>query len=197
MFVHIANHFFSQGSITQHHLLERRGSNVSWPVLETSTDGIDTLPLSTSISWLHISLVQRYLQHGVQVCFDVIRSSRCRCNTDIRILILLVLRAAATCLHLCRLGTVDVCVCMRQWLDDVTNLGQDSSLSKRIQSFFIQQLTAFVRPSRNTIRCPLLMYSGCLMNLNLTLALSPVRKQSLSIVMIDAVCLIEPQCTIA
>lgn len=47
--------------------------------------------------------------------------------------------------------------------------------------------TAFVRPSRKTMRCPVLMYSGCLINRNFTFALSPVRRQSLFMVMIDAV----------
>lgn len=38
--------------------------------------------------------------------------------------------------------------------------------------------TALVRPSLNTILCPGFMYSGCLINLNRTSALSPVLKQS-------------------
>jgi hypothetical protein len=38
--------------------------------------------------------------------------------------------------------------------------------------------TALVRPSRKTILCPGFMYSGCLINLKCTNALSPVLRQS-------------------
>ena len=47
---------------------------------------------------------------------------------------------------------------------------------------------AFVLPSLNTIFMSVFRYSGFLMNLNLTCALSPVRKCSLVIDMIVAVC---------
>lgn len=57
--------------------------------------------------------------------------------------------------------------------------------------------TAFVRPSRNTIRWPGFMYSGWLINRNLTIALSPVRRQSFDIVRMDAVWRMDPQWTIA
>ena len=55
--------------------------------------------------------------------------------------------------------------------------------------------TALVRPSRNTMRCPGFMYSGCFINRKCTRALSPVLRQSCDIVRIEAVCLILPQWT--
>lgn len=55
--------------------------------------------------------------------------------------------------------------------------------------------TALVRPSLNTILCPGFMYSGCLINLKCTKALSPVLKQSWDMDNIEAVCLMLPQCT--
>lgn len=55
--------------------------------------------------------------------------------------------------------------------------------------------TALVRPSLNTILCPGFIYSGCLINLKCTRALSPVLKQSWDMDNIEAVCLMLPQCT--
>lgn len=55
--------------------------------------------------------------------------------------------------------------------------------------------TALVRPSLKTILCPGFIYSGCLINLKCTKALSPVLRQSWDIDNIEAVCLILPQCT--
>lgn len=55
--------------------------------------------------------------------------------------------------------------------------------------------TALVRPSLNTILCPGFIYSGCFINLKRTKALSPVLKQSCDIEIMDAVCLMLPQCT--
>ena len=55
--------------------------------------------------------------------------------------------------------------------------------------------TAFVRPSRNTMRMSVRMYSGFLMNRKRQSALSPVRKCSCDIVNMDAVCLTLPTCT--
>lgn len=55
--------------------------------------------------------------------------------------------------------------------------------------------TALVRPSRNTSRWSMCRYSGVLMKRKCTVALSPVRRQSLSILRMVAVCLMLPQCT--
>lgn len=55
--------------------------------------------------------------------------------------------------------------------------------------------TALVRPSRNTSRWSMCRYSGVLMKRKCTVALSPVRRQSLSMLRMVAVCLMLPQCT--
>lgn len=55
--------------------------------------------------------------------------------------------------------------------------------------------TALVRPSRNTSRWSMCRYSGVLMKRKWTVALSPVRRQSLSMLRMVAVCLMLPQCT--
>ena len=54
---------------------------------------------------------------------------------------------------------------------------------------------ALVLPSLNTILVPMRRNSGFLMNWNRQIALSPVRRLSLSIEMMEAVCRVHPQCT--
>ena len=61
---------------------------------------------------------------------------------------------------------------------------------------FVTFPPAFVRPSLNTILVPGRRYSGFLMNLKRHVALSPVRRCSLFIETMDAVCLELPQCTV-
>ena len=56
--------------------------------------------------------------------------------------------------------------------------------------------TALVRPSLKTILVPGRRYSGFLMNLKRHLALSPVRRCSLFIEIMEAVCLELPQWTV-
>lgn len=56
--------------------------------------------------------------------------------------------------------------------------------------------TALVRPSRKTSRWSMCRYSGVLMKRKCTVALSPVRRQSLSILRIVAVWRMLPQCTV-
>lgn len=55
--------------------------------------------------------------------------------------------------------------------------------------------TALVRPSRKTSRWSMCKYSGVLMKRKWTVALSPVRRQSLSMLRIVAVWRMLPQCT--
>lgn len=56
--------------------------------------------------------------------------------------------------------------------------------------------TALVRPSRKTSRWSMCKYSGVLMKRKCTVALSPVRRQSLSMLRIVAVWRMLPQCTV-
>ena len=60
---------------------------------------------------------------------------------------------------------------------------------------FVMLPTAFVRPSRNTILVPGRRYSGFLMKRKRQEALSPVRRCSLFMEMMEAVCFELPQCT--
>lgn len=62
-------------------------------------------------------------------------------------------------------------------------------------STFVMVPTAFVRPSLNTSFWSQCRYSGVLMNRKWTVALSPVRRQSLFMVRMVAVCRMLPQCT--
>lgn len=55
--------------------------------------------------------------------------------------------------------------------------------------------TALVLPSLKTSLCSVCRYSGVLMKRKCTVALSPVRRQSLFMVKMVAVCLMLPQCT--
>ncbi len=61
---------------------------------------------------------------------------------------------------------------------------------------FVMVPTALVLPSLNTSLWSMCRYSGVLMKRKCTVALSPVRKQSLVIERIVAVCLMLPQCTV-
>lgn len=60
---------------------------------------------------------------------------------------------------------------------------------------FVTEPMALVLPSRKTIRVPGLRNSGFLMNRKWQVALSPVRRLSLSILMMEAVCRVLPQWT--
>ena len=63
-------------------------------------------------------------------------------------------------------------------------------------NIFVTFPTALVRPSLNTILAPGRRYSGFLMNLKRQVALSPVRRCSLFMDTMEAVCLELPQWTV-
>lgn len=61
---------------------------------------------------------------------------------------------------------------------------------------FVMFPMAFVLPSLNTMRMSVFKYSGFLMNRNLTMDLSPVRRCSLVMFIMVAVCRTLPTCTV-
>lgn len=93
--------------------------------LRIDASWVDALSLSSSASALDVALVNRDLQHRVQVCLHFIRVYCAGCGnscSNVWILVLLILSAAATSLHLCRLSTTDICVQVGQWFDNVSDL---------------------------------------------------------------------------
>lgn len=80
-------------------------------------------------------------------------------------------------------------------LSSQLNLFRTNRNLKKWNGTLVMVPTAFVRPSLNTSLWSQCRYSGVLMKRKWTVALSPVRKQSLFMDRIVAVCLILPQCT--